>query len=402
MPVLERLYTVQKAQGAVKLEIVLVSRCREAKAMKYYSLTMPWLSMWHDANNKVGMKACTTALMAKFGVSTIPALILLDEQGRVICPEARRWVNVDPKGKTFPWQETAEVPMPGPAARAVVNFDLPPAEQPKLLVPPAQRQRANRSPRKFLGPKQDPVSAVHSAGGRGEDGERLANGPDPPARPMARVNFHLPPTEQPNQPVSPEKIQPRSQAPIKTFAARATAAPKTAPPPSFPSHCARAVQGRGAVEQADVHTRTRNRAVQRKLDPPDIVATKLPPDKPNLRFTPEIIPQGELTSLMQPQSLAEVHPFVPTLRKWKQGIPVECGSDWDQSVVEATVERGPHPTARTPESIALFIKDIEYQIKASFCRVIPLEGTQALPASEPQDLTCGGSTSSGTTGENHP
>jgi hypothetical protein len=139
MPVLERLYTMQKAQGADQLEVVLVSWCREAKAMKYYSLAMPWLSMWHDANNKHGMKVRTMALIAQFGISTIPALVLLDKRGHVICPEARSWVNADPKGKAFPWRETAEAPMSGPAARAVLNFDLPPTKQPKLLVPPAQR-----------------------------------------------------------------------------------------------------------------------------------------------------------------------------------------------------------------------------------------------------------------------
>ncbi len=197
MSVLERLYTVQKARGADQLEVVLVSWCREAKALKYYSLTMPWLSMWHNANNKVGMKARTMTLMGKFGISTIPALILLIEWGHVICLEARGWVNADPKGKAFPWRETAEAPMPGLAERAVVNFDLPPTEQPKLLVPPVQRQRANRSPSKFLRPKQDPVSTVHSAGGHGGGEERLANGPSPPARPMASLNFDLPPAKQP-------------------------------------------------------------------------------------------------------------------------------------------------------------------------------------------------------------
>jgi hypothetical protein len=161
--------------------------------------------------------------------------------------------------------------------------------------------------------------------------------------------------------------------PTDFFAARATAAPKTAPPPSFLSHCARAVQERGAAEQADVHARTRNWAVQRKLDPLNIVAAKLPPDKPNLRFALETIPQGKLTSLMQPQPLAEVHPFAPTLRKWQQGIPVDCGSDWDWSVIEAAVECSPHPMARTPQLIALFIKDIKYQIKACFCRVLTWE-----------------------------
>jgi hypothetical protein len=76
------------------------------------------------------------------------------------------------------------------------------------------------------------------------------------------------------------------------------AAPETAPPLSFLSHRARAVQERGAVEQADVHARTQNQVVQGKLEPLNIAAAKLPPDKPNLRFAPETIPQGELTLLM--------------------------------------------------------------------------------------------------------
>jgi hypothetical protein len=79
--VLEKLYAAQVAQGAHRLEIVLVSRCREAKATKYYGLVMPWLSMCHDANNKVGMKTRTSELMAKFGITAIPALVLLNERG---------------------------------------------------------------------------------------------------------------------------------------------------------------------------------------------------------------------------------------------------------------------------------------------------------------------------------
>ncbi len=73
----------------------------------------------------------------------------------------------------------------------------------------------------------------------------------------------------------------------------------------------------------NVHARASNRRVKQKHDPLDIVAAELPPDKPNLRFAPETIPQGELTLLMQPQPLAEVHPFAPTLWKWQQGIPVD-------------------------------------------------------------------------------
>jgi hypothetical protein len=144
-PVLERLYTVQKAQSADQLEVVLVSWCREAKATKYYNLTMPWLSMWHDANKKVGMKVPMTALMEKFGVSTISALVLLDKRGCIICPEARGWVNADPKGKAFPWREMAEVPIPCPEARAVVNFDLPLAKLPSQPVSPEKNPTAKPS-----------------------------------------------------------------------------------------------------------------------------------------------------------------------------------------------------------------------------------------------------------------
>ncbi len=187
-PVLERLYTAQEAQGADQLEIVLVSRCREAKATKYYSLGMSWLSMWHNVDDKVRMKACTMALMAKFGISTIPALVLLDERGRVICLEACGWVNADPKGKAFPWRETAGAPMTGPAARAVVNYDLPPAAQPfqersgtvqpTLSVSPERILPASQAPSEFLARKQKPVSM---------------GCPIPTARAMAAPNADTPP-----------------------------------------------------------------------------------------------------------------------------------------------------------------------------------------------------------------
>jgi hypothetical protein len=135
------------------------------------------------------------------------------------------------------------------------------------------------------------------------------------------------------------------------------------------------------MEVANVHTRASNHRAKQKLDPPNIVAAELPLDKPNLQFAPETIPQGELTSLMQPQPLPEVHPFAPTLRKWQQGILVDCGPDWARSVIEAAVERGPHPMACTPDLIALFAEDIEYQIKAGFCRVFLWEDlNKHLPA----------------------
>ncbi len=75
-------------------------------------------------------------------------------------------------------------------------------------------------------------------------------------------------------------------------------------------------------------------------------------------------------SLMQPQPLANIHPIAPTLNEWQQGIHVDCGPKWDSTTTEAAVERGPHPSAITPKSIALFAEDIKYQVNAGFCKVV--------------------------------
>ncbi len=144
--VLEKLYAAQVAQGAHRLEIVLVSRCREAKATKYYGLGMPWLSMCHDANDEVGMKTRTSELMAKFGITAIPALVLLDERGQVICADGCGRCGADPEGVSFPWREQ---PNRGPGTRAVVNFDLPAgvwAQRPGSPRPPAGSTAASGAP----------------------------------------------------------------------------------------------------------------------------------------------------------------------------------------------------------------------------------------------------------------
>lgn len=60
--------------------------------------------------------------------------------------------------------------------------------------------------------------------------------------------------------------------------------------------------------------------------------------------------EGKPTSLMQPQHLAEVHPFIQTLHDWKEGIQVDCGADWEWCTIEEAVARGPHPTANTEDA----------------------------------------------------
>ena len=81
---------------------------------------------------------------------------------------------------------------------------------------------------------------------------------------------------------------------------------------------------------------------------------------------------------MQVQPLAEKHPFAQTLKDWEHGVKVDCGDDWDWDVIEAAVERGPHPSADTKESYELFRDDIRYQEKAGFCKVYSWEELKRL------------------------
>ncbi len=82
------------------------------------------------------------------------------------------------------------------------------------------------------------------------------------------------------------------------------------------------------------------------------------------------IQQGKPCSLMQPQPLADAHPFTPVMKEWQHGINVDCGPDWSWDAIEVAVACRPHPTACTPDAYALFNKDIVYQVKAGFSIVM--------------------------------
>jgi hypothetical protein len=116
-------------------------------------------------------------------------------------------------------------------------------------------------------------------------------------------------------------------------------------------------------------------ANNRKLEPGKTGEEAWPPPKPNL---PEMVSKGKPKSLMQPQPLAEVHPFTPTLTEWQHGINVDCGPNWSWEVIEAAVARGPHPTESTPEALQVFKEDIEYQVHAGFSKVISWEELKTL------------------------
>ena len=61
------------------------------------------------------------ALMEKYGVSTIPTLVLLDGEGGLICNCGQEHLRADPTGKGFPWPAPTSGPRP-----AQVGFAIPP------------------------------------------------------------------------------------------------------------------------------------------------------------------------------------------------------------------------------------------------------------------------------------
>ena len=76
-------------------------------------------------------------------------------------------------------------------------------------------------------------------------------------------------------------------------------------------------------------------------------------------------------SLMQPSPIAVLsHPFGPELKQWEKGVAVDCGVDWSREMIEVALQRGPHPSAKTPDAIQLFKEDIAYQVNGGFCDVI--------------------------------
>lgn len=84
----------------------------------------------------------------------------------------------------------------------------------------------------------------------------------------------------------------------------------------------------------------------------------------------DIADLGKLISLMQPGDIARAHEFGPTLEEYAvHGVPVDCGADWSRETIDAAIERGPHPSARTPESLELFRDDIKYQVNAGFAKI---------------------------------
>jgi hypothetical protein len=53
------------------------------------------------------------------------------------------------------------------------------------------------------------------------------------------------------------------------------------------------------------------------------------------------VAQGKKKRFMSPAACVNFHPFTDTLRKWEEGVPVDCGDDWTHEQIEAAIQQGP-------------------------------------------------------------
>uniref|UniRef100_A0A914W2F4 Thioredoxin domain-containing protein n=1 Tax=Plectus sambesii TaxID=2011161 RepID=A0A914W2F4_9BILA len=96
---LKAAYETLKANG-VPFEVILCSSDRTEESFRRHFETMPWLSFPFDDEK---LKSLTRL----FNVNGIPALLILDENNRLITRHGRNAILGDPEGKNFPWNAKA-------------------------------------------------------------------------------------------------------------------------------------------------------------------------------------------------------------------------------------------------------------------------------------------------------
>lgn len=83
-----------KAKG---MEIIYVSRDRNEEQFKSYYDEQPWVAIPYEEQDKID------ALSKKYKVKSIPTLVILDSDGKLITKEGREAVSGDPTGEQYPW-----------------------------------------------------------------------------------------------------------------------------------------------------------------------------------------------------------------------------------------------------------------------------------------------------------
>jgi hypothetical protein len=110
-PVLEDLRQLVAQRIDTSIILIPVGTMR-AESKRYFGNLYDWLSVPYDG--VVGY-----LFVDRFGIKTVPPLILLDTSGKVICIDGRARLAMDRLGHDFSWRVAA------PHHPPAVNFDLP-------------------------------------------------------------------------------------------------------------------------------------------------------------------------------------------------------------------------------------------------------------------------------------
>jgi thiol-disulfide isomerase/thioredoxin len=256
-PLLKHLYSCKRAhctetnRNIPLFEVVLVSRCRDTRASELYFSTMPWSAMLHaEATGARGL-----ALRVKFAITTIPALVLLDGVGVVLCWNAHERLQDDPLGKHFPWQST-------PAAPRIpqVDFDIVAHSRPDVASLGIPLQRPPGKPPPFGTVRTDSVPDPGDQGSSRQHrqthdkgrGKSSLVGSQVGASDVSRVGSQVgqEPGPQPAPRAGPTPAPTASTSKRKTAASENVPRPRPPPKPgahSSPSIASRAIQALAAT-----------------------------------------------------------------------------------------------------------------------------------------------------------
>jgi hypothetical protein len=255
---------------------------------------MPWAAMLHA--NATGVRGL--ALRDRFAITTIPALVLLDREGAVLCRNAYKRLRDDPLGQHFPWEGT-----PAAARTPRVDFNIVAHSRPDAarLGTPLPRPPGEPPPFGTVRPDPGPGPGDRGSSRQRRQSHQRGRGNTPLVGSHVGVadGFWVglrvvqEPVPQPAPRVGPTPAPTASTPTRKTMTSKDVPRPRPPPKPGArpsPSIASRAVHALAATAAASHNM--------------DFVPRHLAAARSDFS-------QGKPTSLMQPQPLSAVHPFTP-------------------------------------------------------------------------------------------
>jgi len=93
--------------------------------------------------------------------------------------------------------------------------------------------------------------------------------------------------------------------------------------------------------------------------------------------------QSEYSSLhgpMRPHPSIAPHPAFPLLMQYaKMGCPVDCGPNWSKDHLQAAINRGNHPSARSPEALHCLWTEALEKVQTGLARLVAWDDIKACP-----------------------